>query len=66
MIREGTPVRCSGSFRGNPCRRFLGVFVAVYGGIKCSRCGHWNEIQINPGDNVKAHYLDIPRSLVAN
>lgn len=59
MIREGTSIRCAGQYRGNPCRRFLGVFVAIYGGIKCSRCGHWNEIRI--GD-----LLDTPRSFVAN
>lgn len=46
MIREGTSVRCQGKYRGQPCGRFLGVFTLVYGGIKCSRCGHWNALAI--------------------
>ena len=47
MIIEGESVRCAGKFRGRPCERFLGVFVAVYGGIKCSRCGTWNELRLD-------------------
>jgi len=46
MIQEQTSIRCEGKYRGQPCRRFLGVFTTAYGGIKCSRCGHFNVLRI--------------------